>query len=181
VIQRSGDSNAVSAKGSMFISDSDRLLVTRNSEDGEEAGVVLVSDGKHIRRLGTDALRGTPKGIGQLSRLVFSRGGFDLAFEWTRFDAPFLGWASKLNEWSQSSDVQVGAAETIAESQAMPFSYRLHIRDATPDSLDVTVWIDVASRLPRRRVIVYPDHTITEEYTRVAVDEPLDNKHFQVK
>jgi outer membrane lipoprotein-sorting protein len=180
-IQRSGSSDPTSAKGSLFIAERDRILVTRNSGDGNGVGVILVSDGDRFRPAGSNELRPTPQDLGQLSKLVFSRAGFDLTFRWTHFDAPATGWSSKLSDWSSMSNVHIRTAEFISGRQVLPFSYRLHVRNATPDSLDVTVWIDTASRLPRRRMITYPDQTITEEYDRIAIDETLDEKRFRVK
>lgn len=155
--------------------------MTRNSGDGIGVGVILVSDGDRFRPAGSNELRPTPQDLGQLSKLVFSRAGFDLAFRWAHFDAPATGWSSKMSDWSSMSDVRIGTAEFMSGHQVLPISYRIHVRNATPDSLDVTVWIDTIARLPRRRMINYPDQTITEEYSRIAIDETLDETRFHVK
>jgi outer membrane lipoprotein-sorting protein len=80
-------------------------------------------------------------------------------------------------------DMKAGKKESVSGKEAKTLQYKLATKGAK-EPLAVTVWIDAKTNLPLKRVIKVKMGedaiTVTETYTKTALDEKIDNKKFEL-
>jgi len=147
-------------------------------------GLLLVSDGTRLRFIGKldDKTEDTPKKFDELVRAFVSRAGFALASFVVAFDEK----PKDIDAWGVS-EFRLGKKEKLGDRDAQIIDYTLTPKGASgpaPGPFKVTVWLDAETSLPVKRVITgkLEDHkmTITENYTKMAVDAKLDEKQFEL-
>lgn len=79
------------------------------------------------------------------------------------------------------SDFKLGKKEAIDGKEAQAIEYKLKVK-SQKETMDVTVWIDVKSGLPVKRVATATEgemkFTITETYAKLTLDGKIDDKEF---
>jgi outer membrane lipoprotein-sorting protein len=79
------------------------------------------------------------------------------------------------------SDFKLGKKEAIDGKDAQAIEYKLKAK-SSKEPMDVTVWIDVKSGLPVKRVATANEGamkvTITETYGKMTLDGKIDDKEF---
>jgi outer membrane lipoprotein-sorting protein len=79
------------------------------------------------------------------------------------------------------SDFKLGKKEAIDGKDAQAIEYKLKVK-SNKETMDVTVWVDVKSGLPVKRVASANEggmkFTITETYGKTKLDEKIDDKEF---
>ena len=137
----------------------------------------LISDGKKVRleAPGKDpALFDAPEHLGRLSRTFLTRNGimgmFDMAFESKSIRAE-----SAPN--TRMTDIASGAREKVGDREALEVRYRL---GGGKDPDRVSVWIDVATHLPLKRVVKQGDTNLTVTYSEFKLNEKIDAAKFEL-
>jgi outer membrane lipoprotein-sorting protein len=185
--------NLRSFEGTLFLAEGNKAWLHIKAKndgikvqvDNEEARLVIhmVSDGNHQIihvggiRLGRPEHRDTPKNLNADSLTWISRSGPMLAF------AP-VPWPEQKVDSAKDrflvSDFMLGIKEKIGERDTQRLEYRL-----SPKGLDghfaVVVWLDIKTMLPVKRTLTYRDQKhLTENYTKLIIDEKVDPKKFQL-
>ncbi|HKB40512.1 MAG TPA: hypothetical protein VKD72_29070, partial [Gemmataceae bacterium] len=98
-------------------------------------------------------------------------------------DPPAMLKDFNLDKHMSVSDFKLGKKEPVSGKEAQVIEYKLN---PGADELVMSVWIDVRTLLPLKRVVkgkpkVGPYQVIvTETYTKAAVDEKVDDKDFEI-
>ena len=89
---------------------------------------------------------------------------------------------SFLPRWS-ASGFKFGTKEKDGERELQPLEYQLSLK-GTKAPFSVTVWIDLKTGLPVKRLVtseVGKEKTeVTETYGKLTLDEKLDPKTFEI-
>jgi outer membrane lipoprotein-sorting protein len=172
-----------------------RLLVARGNKvrlelagavKGKRGKMAAVSDGTKMRMtqdVGVGKDQETPKQLGEIVLASVTRTGV--------FVPMFLlleGPGEKrepfdIDKEYSVSDIKLGKKETASGKQTQTLHYKLTTK-AAKEPLAVTVWVDVKTHLLVKRVVtVKVDKemfTITETYTKPALDQKIDAKEFEL-
>jgi outer membrane lipoprotein-sorting protein len=183
----SGTDTVASMKGRLAVSTGNKV---RLEVDGRLSGMpykmVTVSDGRKQRTAGSGGAaqdRETKKELGELVLGSLTRAGIFVSL-FTDFRAdPDPNNNSGLEKAFPISDIKLATEEVIAGSEAQAIEYKITPKGAT-EAIAATVWVDVKTNLPIKRVIALSKGkdtiTITESYTKTVVDEKIDEKEFEL-
>lgn len=79
------------------------------------------------------------------------------------------------------SGFKLGKKEMVAGVMAQAIDYKIRMRGGK-DQVDITVWVDAKTHLPVKRLVRLKrdteNLTVTETYTKAALDEKIDGKEF---
>jgi hypothetical protein len=173
-----------------------RLLVARGNKmrlefDMTAAGrphkATTVSDGARMRTIGAIPRLNdqTPKQLTEIVLSSVTRGGvwLTMAELLEKQDPATESKDFDLEKSLAVSDFKLGTKEQVAGREAQVIEYKVKTAD---EPLVMTVWIDVRTDLPLKRVVKGKDKDgpyqvlMTETYTKVGVDEKIDDKVFEV-
>jgi outer membrane lipoprotein-sorting protein len=180
-----GKDKAISVKGRLAVAKGDKVRLELDGEaNGKPKKMVLVSDGKKLRytNLGSPTQDlDTKKQLGEAYRGSLSRAG--VYFLFLTPAAPGQEDEFDPEKVFPISDLKLGKKEVISDSEAQVIEYKL-----TPggfkEPLVVTVWVDVKTNLPIKRVVTLNRQKesviLTESYTKHEVDGKIDEKEFEL-
>jgi outer membrane lipoprotein-sorting protein len=84
-----------------------------------------------------------------------------------------------------ASDFKLGKKDKVAGKEAYVVEYQLTRKGGLGEKQEtnpVTVWIDVKTNLPVKRMITLKEgqgsFSLTETYTNIVLDQPIDDKTF---
>jgi outer membrane lipoprotein-sorting protein len=176
-------------KGRVLVAPGNKMrLELEGSINGEPGKMALVSDGTTMRTTqgtGPGSDQDAPKQLSEIALASLTRTGvfvpMFLIVETTgagKKPEPF-----DLDKQFAISDLKLGKKEMVSGKEAQAIDYKLTTK-AGKEPLAVTVWIDVKTNLPVKRVVTLQKGketvTVTETYTKPALDEKLDAKEFEL-
>ena len=174
-----------------------RLVVARGNKLRVELGVpeadggrrtsTTVSDGARLRTPGAVPRKNdaAPARLTDIALAAVTRGGVWLTlYPVLEHPDPAAGF----KDFDRDRDLPVsafrlGKREPVAGREAQEVGYVLRHRG---EDLAVSVWVDVRTHLPVRRVVRDPavagpaGVVLTEAYTRVGVDEKVEGAEFEL-
>ncbi len=174
-----------------------RLVVARGNKMRLELGVpataggrrtaTTVSDGALLRTPGAVPRRddAAPARLTDIALAAVTRGGIWLTlYPVLEHPTPSAGY----KDFDRDRDLPVsafrlGRREPVAGREAQEVGYVLRHQG---EDLAVSVWVDVRTHLPLRRVVRDPSGAgpagvvLTEAYTRVGVDEKVEGTEFEL-
>ena len=176
------------ATGRLRLAAGNRMrLEIETAAGGKPHKATTVSDGERLLTIGAVPRRSdeTPKHLTRIFLSSVTRGGVWLTMVTVlEHREPAKGFAEfDLDKDAAVSDFKLGAKETVSSKAAQAVEYTLK---AGRDALAMTVWIDVETHLPLKRVIKAREKDgadqviMTETYRDVAVDGQIDDKEFEV-
>jgi outer membrane lipoprotein-sorting protein len=172
--------------GAVHLAEGDRANLSFDSTvDGKHRKGTLVSDGKRMRWAvggSPGPERPTPVGLGRLLAGKFARAGVGFSF--------FLATGDEAEEPKKGIDAlypasgfRLGAKERVGGRDAQVVEYRLTWAGKEP-VFRASVWVDVKTSLPLKRVLTASKGgntiRITEVYADVTRDAKLDDKLFDL-
>jgi outer membrane lipoprotein-sorting protein len=171
--------------GSVHLAEGDRANLSFDSTMGEKHRKgTLVSDGKRMRWAVDQSFGPTQPTFPGLNRLLaakFARAGIGFSF--------FLAVGQDTEETLKggmealypASDFRLGATERVAGRDARAVEHTLTWAGKGP-VFRATVWVDVKTHLPLKRVLTASKDgltiRITEVYSAITLDQKLDGKRF---
>jgi outer membrane lipoprotein-sorting protein len=171
--------------GSVHLAEGDRANLSFDSTIGEKHRKgTLVSDGKRMRWAVDQTPGPTQPAFPGLNRLLaakFARAGVGFSF--------FLAVGQDTEETLKggietlypASDFRLGATEKVARRDARAVEHKLTWASKGP-VFRATVWVDVKTHLPLKRVLTSRKDgltiRITEVYANITLDTKLDDKLF---
>lgn len=176
-------------KGRILIGPDRKVRVELDGTIGGKAGkVVMVSNGTNMRMINDDKPgkdEDPPKELGEVARAAVSRSGvftaLFLAIDFREDGTP--PEAFNLEKRLAVSDLKLGKKETVGGREVQVLDYKLTVGPGK-DAMAVTVWIDVKSDLPVKRVVKFKEGketvTVTESYLKAALDGKVDDKEFEL-
>jgi len=173
-------------KGRMLVAAGNKIRMELDGEVRKEKDqMLMVSDGTKMsmgnsKRPGKE--QDTTKHLTQISLASYSRGGIIASLFKARAGGPDgKPKAFDIDKDMAISDLKLGKKETVGEREAQAIEYKLAL-EAGGDSLAMTVWIDVKTNLPIKRVSLMKEGnmtiTITESYAKTVLDGKIDEKEF---
>lgn len=176
-------------KGRFLVAKGNKMLLELESTVRDKPGkVLMVSDGV---KMGTamdkdlKTVQDTEKDLGEVALASMSRTGiFAALFLVVESGKPGMKREPfELNKTFALSDFKMGKKEAVAGREAQAVHYQVKARGAK-EPLEVTVWIDVKTRLPLKRMVTAKEGresmTITETYANAALDAMIADKEFTV-
>lgn len=165
--------------GELLFDEGSKARIEIEGKSGEEVRTaVVISDGKKLRFASNEKSEAdvfdVPESFGKLMRISFARSGALSALE-------FADRESRAKTDPEAAYVVTGfkmeAKEKVGDREAQSVSYTVTRkgRDAA-----ATVWIDVETHLPLKRVLKVDKVTLTETYTDAKVDEKIDAAKFEI-
>lgn len=168
--------------GTLSLEEKDKadMALTGKKESGEEITFRLTSDGEHAMARWTEGKRKpdtaekeTPEGLNRDLASLFAQGGCLVitgAAVTSRKGGPLL-----VSDFVEVSNFTMGKRETIDNHETQSVEYRIVTKDrASGLEGTATVWIDTATHLPLKRVLIFGQETrkmtITETYTSYKLD-----------
>lgn len=153
------------------------------SIDGKPKKVTTVSNGERMRTLGAVRRQNeqVPKQLTEISLSSVTRGGVWM----TMYTVLEIQDPAKVfkdfdpNKSFAVSDFKLGTQENVAGKMAQVLEYQVNF---VGQRLPVTVWIDTRTHLPLKRVLKGAPNLVivTETYTKVILDEKVNDKEFEV-
>ncbi|HEU4339725.1 MAG TPA: hypothetical protein VFS19_06625 [Planctomycetota bacterium] len=115
-----------------------------------------------------------PETFGKLMRASLARGGFLSALEFADRESKAK---TDPEEAYKVTGFKMEAREKVGDREAQAVSYTVTRkgRDAA-----ATLWIDISTQLPLKRVLKVDTVTLTESYSDVRVDEKIDAAKFEI-
>jgi outer membrane lipoprotein-sorting protein len=174
------DMMKMTLSGEMQLGEEGRMRVDIDGKVGQEAMKAgAVSDGKRLRLHSSDKPQPrefdvTGK-LGPLSRTCLARAGFVGALD--SFDNE-KGVKAEADELFSLSAFKLGAKEKAGEREAQIVDYQIDKKGHRPS--DASVWIDVETHLPLKRVLKKGGMTLTESYSEMKLDERIDPATFEL-
>ena len=162
-------------------------LELSGESQGKPGKMVMVSDGTKMRITNTGQnpqSQDTPKKLDDMIRAMVARSGVLLPI----FMVEPVQDGQKPKEFNvdeqlKVSDFKLGTKAKVGDREAQVLEYKLTARLAK-EPFAVTVWLDPKTNLPLKRTITGDPGgqkmTISETYDKVALDEKIDEKKFEV-
>jgi outer membrane lipoprotein-sorting protein len=175
----------MSVKGRLVVGEGDKVRLELDGEaKGNPKRILLVSDGKKLRYENTNIPTQNldPKRqLGMAYRGSLSRAGiYYAAFAQ---EAPGQEDECDPEKVFPISDIKLGKKEVISGREAQAIEYKL-MPLAYKEPFEVTVWVDVKTNFPVKRVVTHTrgDNvwTVTESYAKGTLDEKIDEKEFEL-
>jgi outer membrane lipoprotein-sorting protein len=173
-------------KGRIAIAQGDRMRLELEGEVRKEKDkMTMVSDGSQMvmdssKRPGKS--QKAQKNLTEMAMASIARSGITVALFFVsersdeKKDEDF-----SIDKMLAVSDFKLGKKEAIDGKDAQAIEYKLKAR-SNKELMDVTVWVDVKSGLPVKRVVTASEgemkFTITETYAKMKLDEKIDDKEF---
>jgi outer membrane lipoprotein-sorting protein len=138
-----------------------------------------VSDGRNV---GTRAIDGkltppfeAPETLGRQLRVRLARAGVAATIEALQIER-----IAKQDPETAigASDFKLGEKEKIRDREAQRVDYTM--TKAGEPERKATIWIDLATHLPLKRVLKMRSMTLTEEYTVLVTDAKIDPAKFEL-
>lgn len=173
-------------KGRIAIAQGAKIRLELEGEVRKEKDkMTMVSDGNEMimtssKRPGK--AQKTEKNLTEMTMASIARSGITAAlfFSVQRSDEKEVEEFS-IDKILAVSDFKLGKKEAIDGKEAQAIEYKLKVK-GQKETMDVTVWIDVKSGLPVKRVATGTEgdmkFTITETYTKLTLDGKIDDKEF---
>jgi outer membrane lipoprotein-sorting protein len=192
------EGNDYSSKGKLLLADGNKMRLELTSDDGTAKDLVVV-DGVKVFNMhekkgqpGPKSIRDISKEdrIGELGRASISHSGWIGSFYFAMiksFGKPGEKQFTNADDYFGIADFKLGNKEMVGQREAQVVQYTMTAKtgDANQVTFEVSVWIDVKTQLPLKRVISFKDkkdvqRTITETYSKLAIDEKIDPKQFEL-
>ena len=127
----------------------------------------------------------TPRNLNRIFTLVVTRGGTSALVHWLRSPMRKEGGAEPDPEtWLRISEIKMGDKEKINERSAQAIHYQLKMGNIKPAETNVTLWLDVETRLPVKRVFVSTqgteEFTATETFHDLKLNEKIAPTQFEL-
>jgi RNA polymerase sigma factor (sigma-70 family) len=197
-VEITGPTKDTNLKGRLLVAQGNKMrLELYGATKGKRNAMAIVSDGTAIRTESGASSGGdgwlfglvkdqeTPKQISEITVGSVTRSGVfvptfillevaERGKKPERFD---------LEKQLAVSDIKLGKKETVSGKEAQALDYKLTLKNSK-EPLGMTVWIDIKTHLPLRRVITLKvgteTFTVTETYTNAALDDQIDAKEFEL-
>jgi outer membrane lipoprotein-sorting protein len=174
-------------KGRLLVTQGNKMrLELDGSVQGKPVKMALVSDGTKMRMTGNAGAGGdqdAPKHLREVALASVTRTGvfapmflLAVAEEPGKKPEPF-----DLDQEFPVSDLKLGKKEMVSGKEAQALVYKVTAKGAK-EPLAVTVWIDGKTNRPVKRAVTIKGgaetFTVTETYTKAALDGKIDDKEF---
>src|SRR5262245_18907747 len=184
-----GPGNDNKLKGRLLVAQGNKMrLELDGSIKGKPGKMAMVSDGTKMRMSGDTGPgkdQETPKQLSEIALASVTRSGVFVPIfllvevaEPGKKPEPF-----DFDKQFSFSDIKLGKKESVSGKEAQALDYKLTTK-AAKEPLAVTVWIDVETNQPVKRVITLKEgaetFTITETYAHAVLDDKIDDKEFQL-
>ena len=173
-------------KGRMLVTRGNKLRMELEGEMRKEKDkLVMVSDGTKMS-MTSSKLPGkeqdTEKHMTEVSLASFSRAGIVASLFLARLVGPDdKPKAFEIDKNMAVSDFKLGKKEAVGDKEAQAIDYKLTLKGGK-EAMAVTVWVDVKTNLPVKRVVISTEDkmtiTVTEKYTKTVLDGKIDEKEF---
>jgi outer membrane lipoprotein-sorting protein len=176
-------------KGRLLVAQGNKMrLELDGSIMGKPGKMAMVSDGSKMRMTGDTGPgkdQDTPKQLSEIALASLTRTGVFVPMflivevaEPGKKPEPF-----DLDKQFAVSDVKLGKKEMASGKETQALDYRLTTKTGK-EPLAATVWIDVKTNLPVKRVVTVKEGketiTVTETYAKASLDDKIDNKEFEL-
>lgn len=172
------DELKLTMSGDLIFGEAARLRIRLDGKmDDRKVYVRQVSDGKRLRV--ESNLKPKPKffvvsdSFGRMARLSFARSGYFATIAQVGEEK-----GMEEDELFAVAAFKMGAKEKVGDREAQAVEYRLDKKNR-PSSA-ATVWIDLETRLPLKRVLKEGEATFVETYSEFALDEKIDPAKFEL-
>lgn len=183
----SGKDVAVSMKGRLLVAPGDKVrLELDGSIKGQADKMVMISNGTKQRMISSGRPaqdQDTKKQLGEVVLASLARGGIFFSLFTV---APEVADEKDTFHPAKAltiTDLKFGKKEVVSGIEAQAIEYKITLKDAKV-AMAATVWVDVKSYLPIKQVVDFKEGnnaiTITEVYTKTAVDGKIDAKEFEL-
>lgn len=176
-IQGPKDKDTTSVKGMIALAPGNKTrLEMGNIDAGDSDKGTLASDGGSVEPvgLGIDIPKAAPANFHQGMRNAVTRYGLTTGI---------MAMALKDDLKPQLSDFQLGKKEVLDGREAQIVTYKM-TAPKTKQVIQISLWIDVKSLLPLRRVCAVDGRdyqgTLTDTYSTITLNPDLDPKLFQL-
>jgi outer membrane lipoprotein-sorting protein len=174
-------------KGRLLIGQGNKVrLELEGSVKGKAGKITMVSDGTKMRTIGDTGSgkdQDAPKQLREIFLASVTRTGLIVPMflvlevvQPGQQPPPF-----DLDKDYAVSDIRLGKKETVSGKEAQAIDFKVTVK-TMKQPLPVTVWIDVKTNLPLKRVVTVQEGkemiTITEQYANAAIDGKIDDKEF---
>ena len=127
----------------------------------------------------------TPRNLNRICTLVVTRGGISALVRWLRSPMRKEGEEEPDPEtWLRVSEIKMGDKEKINERSAQAIHYQLKVGNIKPSETKVTLWLDVETHLPVKRVFVSTqgdeESTATETFHDLKLNEKVAPTKFEL-
>lgn len=186
VVAASETESLMNMKGKMLVASGNKIRLELEGELRKEKDKMsMVSDGsKMVMSSSKQAgkAQDTNKNLTAASLASYSRGGIIVSLMMARSSGP----EGKSKEFDIEkdmgmSDLKLGKKEMVDGSEAQAIEFKLNI-EGPKDALAITVWVDLKTNLPVKRVAVGTEgkmtFTITEKYSKTVLGGKIDEKEF---
>lgn len=177
----------LSVKGRLLVATGDKVrLELEGSIRGKAEKMAMVSDGTKQRM----TINGRPaedqetkKGLGKLALTSLTRLGVMPAWFLTAPEDPAEKAEFDPATAFPISGLKLGKKESISGVDAQAIEYQVTPRGVNAP-ISATVWLDIKTSLPVKRVIAISEGkdtiTITETYSKATIDGKLDEKELEL-
>jgi outer membrane lipoprotein-sorting protein len=173
--------------GPFRLAEGDRLNLTLVSTvAGKKRKGTFISDGKRIERAVDGPpkdSRPTPPGLTRYCAGKFARAGIGFSFLLAVQDEGERAKARNIDEWYPVSGFRLGKREKVGGRTAQIIEHKLTWAGKEP-VFHATVWLDVKTNLPLKRILTSTKDGLTirftEVYTDLILDAKLDSKLFDL-
>lgn len=182
-----GEARGELAGGFLLQGQSGRMTLEGTAQ-GKPVKILRVSDGKRTKVVSQDnAIRveeETPPRFGEDTRTVVSRLGFCTMF-FSFMRTPDSSKEGKpLAQTLVTRDFSKGAREKVGERDAQAVSYTLVETERNEVGVTVSVWVDLETALPLKRVVTFrregKEVTITETSSDFRLDAEIEPSKFEL-
>jgi len=168
--------------GTLFLAQGNKARLQLNEVTGDrERYLHIVSDGAHLslKEVGFSRIpiSDSPKNLNSDARTCLARTGIFLA------TVPYPDVKATKDRF-RISDFKLGIKEKIGERDTQRLEYKLSTKGDDFGAAFV-VWLDIKTGLPVKRDWTPPpdegrQRTVTENYTKLILDEKVDPKKFEL-
>ena len=172
-------------KGRIAIAQGAKMRLELEGEVRKEKDkMTMVSDGSEMllnssKRPGKS--QKAEKNLTEVALASIARSGITVALFFVTERSDEKAEAFDIDKMIAVSDFKLGKKEAIDGKDAQAIECKLKVK-SNKETMDVTVWVDVKSGLPVKRVATANEggmkFTITETYGKLKLDEKIDDKEF---
>ncbi len=193
-----GEETNYSAKGKLLLADGNKMRLEMTSEEGGTVNDLVVVDGAKVFKSHNKMGKPGPKSIDDVSkddnldaqgRAAISHSGWTGWWYFTIAQRPGKPEGKPFksaDDFFGIADFKLGNKEMVGQREAQVVQYTMTAKtgDANQAVFQVSVWIDVQTQLPLKRVLRSKDkdgrRTVTETYTKLVLNEKIDPKQFEL-
>ena len=177
-------------KGRLVVAQGNKVRIEMSGEGGGKTMDILsVSDGAKMVTVDnkkSQPIQDTPKNLGKQVLAGSARGGIFVPM-WLAVQVVPEGKDPRevdLEESIKVADFKLGKKEKVEDKEAQVIEYVLTAASAGGEKINAAVWVDVKTHVPLKRSLTAKigdkQLTVTETYSKVAVDGKLDDKTFEL-